>query len=133
MKKHLENRWGLKEPLEMWLDRNLFYIKIGSDELKERIMDGGPVFILGRVFVIQKWSLEIEEQREKISTIPLWVKLWHLPKELIAEEDDNEGISFVASLIGTPYNMDINTKRRRKLDFCTVCVLVSAEQDSQQR
>lgn len=69
------------------------------------------MFILGRVFVKQKWSLEIDEQREKISTVPVWEKLWHLPKELISEEDDDEGISFAASLIGTPYSMDLNTKR----------------------
>lgn len=52
VKKHLENRWGSKEPLEMWLDKNLFYIKTGSEELKERILDGGPIFIHGTISVI---------------------------------------------------------------------------------
>lgn len=52
----------------------------------------------------------------------------HLPKELIGEEDDDDGISFTASLTGTPYNMDLYTKKRRKLDYSRVCVLVSAEQ-----
>lgn len=129
VKKHLESRWGLREPLEMWLDQNLFYIKTGNDKLKERILNGGPIFIMGRVFVIQKWSLELEEQRDKIASVPVWAKLWHLPKELIGEEDDDVGISFTASLISTPYSMDINTKRRRKVDCCRVCLLVSAEQE----
>lgn len=87
------------------------------------------MFIFGRVFVIQNWSLELEEQRDKISTVPVWVKLWHLPKELIGVEDDDKGISFAASLIGTPYSMDLNTKRRRKIDCCRVCILVSADQE----
>lgn len=52
VKKHLENRWAIKEPLEMWLDRNLFYLKINNEELKERILDGGLVFILGVIIVI---------------------------------------------------------------------------------
>lgn len=106
-----------KEPIEIWLDRNLFYMKIESEGMKEHILDGVPVFILGRVFVIQKWSMEIEEQREKISSIPVWIKLWHLPKELIGEEEDDKCISFMASLIGTTYCMDMNTKKRRKLNF----------------
>lgn len=35
VKKHLENRWALKEPLEMLLDRNLFYMRFNSEEMKE--------------------------------------------------------------------------------------------------
>lgn len=73
--------------------------------------------------------MEIEEQREKILTVLVWVKLWHLPKELIGEEDADEGISFTTSLIGTPYSMDLNTKRRRKVDCCRVCIFVSVDQD----
>lgn len=111
----------------MWLDQNVFHMKINSKELKEGIMDGGPIFIMGRLFVIKKWLLEIEEQREKILSIPVWVKLWQQPKELIGEEDDDEGISFVASLICTLYSMDMNTKKMRKLDFCRVCIMVTTE------
>lgn len=59
----------------------------------------------------------------------VWAKLWHLLKELIGEEDDDHRINFVASLIGVPSSMYLNTKRHRKLDYCRVCALVLASHD----
>lgn len=79
--------------------------------------------------MVQRWFIEFEEHRENISSFPTWVKLWHLPKELIEEEDDDKGRNFSSSLIGTPYSMDLNTKRRHKLAYYIFCVLVTADQE----
>lgn len=34
---------------------------IDSEDLKEGILDGGPIFIMGRIFMVQKWPLGLEE------------------------------------------------------------------------
>lgn len=46
------------------------------------MLDSGPIFIFGRFFVLQQWSPDLKDQREKIDKVPVWVKLWDLPKEL---------------------------------------------------
>lgn len=43
--------------------------------------------------------------------------------------DDDEGISFTASLIDDLVSMDENTKLQRRLDYVRVCMLVSATLD----
>lgn len=54
LRKHLENRWKLREPLVMKLERNFFFIMIESEEVKRSILESGPIFILWRIFVLQK-------------------------------------------------------------------------------
>lgn len=82
VKKHLESRWKLKNPLEIKLEKNMFYIKIEAEELRRSILDAGLVFILGRIFVLQQWSSEVEKLKDRIEKVPVWAKLWDLPKEL---------------------------------------------------
>lgn len=128
VKKFLEAKWKIKN-LDIKLQKGLFYIKIDSDDVRASILEAGPVFILGRIFVIQRWHPEVEELRSKIDRVPVWAKLWDLPKELWGDIDEDEGLNWAASLIGEPKAMDENTKQRRRLDFARVCVIISAEKE----
>ncbi|KAF9612274.1 hypothetical protein IFM89_038844 [Coptis chinensis] len=60
-----------------------------------QVLEDDPMHITGNLFVIRQWSQEVEAQKSKIKTLPVWVKLMNLPKELWTDD----GLSYVASLI----------------------------------
>lgn len=52
VRKHLENRWRLKEPLDIKHEGNLFFIRIDSKEVRCNIFYSGPIFIFGPIVVL---------------------------------------------------------------------------------
>ncbi|KAL0288241.1 UNVERIFIED_CONTAM: hypothetical protein Sradi_7101600 [Sesamum radiatum] len=59
-------------------------------------------------------------RRHKHIRVPVWVRLRHLPMQYWTED----GLSAVASGIGTPLYMDKITKDCLRLDFARVCVML---------
>ncbi|KAF9610948.1 hypothetical protein IFM89_025981 [Coptis chinensis] len=78
----------------------------------------GAIFIAGRIFIIIPWNVEAEMMRNKISTIPVWIKMSNVPKELWTKN----GLSFLASLIAKPMCIDDATVKKLRLLFARVCV-----------
>lgn len=60
----------MKEPLIISLDKDFFYLKVEDEEDGRKILEAGPLFLLGRVFILQGWSPHIEELRNEIDVIP---------------------------------------------------------------
>ncbi|KAL0283266.1 UNVERIFIED_CONTAM: hypothetical protein Sradi_7234700 [Sesamum radiatum] len=59
-------------------------------------------------------------RKQKHKQIPIWIRLKHLPMEYWTED----GLSVVASGIGTPLYVDKITKECSRLDYARVCVLL---------
>lgn len=49
----LQNKWKLKEPLSITLDKDFFYLKVEDEDDKRKIIDSKPIFLLGRAFLLQ--------------------------------------------------------------------------------
>ncbi|KAF5182809.1 zinc ion binding / nucleic acid binding protein [Thalictrum thalictroides] len=125
VKDSLTKAWKLGADFEMITDKQLYYFKFVSEEDKRKVIEMGPVFIVGRVFIISNWSPEIEAQRDYITSVPIWAKILDLPKELWTDD----GISYAASLIGNPKCMDELTAKRKRLSFARVCVEVDVSRE----
>lgn len=97
-------------------------IQFDDKDDRETILKSGPTFIHGKFFTIQAWSVEAEMQREKVERIPIWVKLFNLPRELWL----SSGIGYASSFIGTPHGMDAITAKGTRLDFAHVCIYINA-------
>ncbi|KAF5183443.1 zinc ion binding / nucleic acid binding protein [Thalictrum thalictroides] len=121
VKNTLTNFWKLKGSFSISSDQDLFYFKFNSLEDKKKVLDEGPIFIGGRFFVIRQWSKEIEKQKNKLKSVPVWARIFNLPKELWTEE----GLGYVASLIGEPICADEASMRQQRLSFAKVCVEVT--------
>ncbi|KAF9597748.1 hypothetical protein IFM89_021235 [Coptis chinensis] len=67
----------------------------------------------------ERWKLE----KSSIKTTPVWVKPMNLPKQLWTDD----GLDYVASLIGNPMCMDQATKLRQRLNFAKFCVEVPVD------
>ncbi|KAL5718274.1 hypothetical protein ACHQM5_011194 [Ranunculus cassubicifolius] len=119
----LKKEWRLKNDFHMAADRDLFYFKFCNEEDRRSVMDRGPVFIAGRIFIVQPWSPEIEVKRQQINVVPIWVRIYEIPKQLWT----TEGLGFLASLIGTPKFVDDLTAKEERLEFARVCVEIGVE------
>ncbi|KAF5199003.1 zinc ion binding / nucleic acid binding protein [Thalictrum thalictroides] len=123
VKDSLVKIWNLKGIFSVTTDKELFYFSFSDEEDRKKVIEGGPVFIAGRLFVVRKWTEEVEMLRSRVNTMPVWINLYHLPKTLWTKK----GISFVASLIGYPLFCDATTFKKERLEFARVCVEISSE------
>ncbi|KAF9587518.1 hypothetical protein IFM89_003555 [Coptis chinensis] len=121
VKNMLQKLWIVKGNFEMVADKELFYFKFGCEEDRQMVIEQGPIFVVGRVFVIRPWTDDLDSQRKEIQTVPVWVKM-DLPKILWTEK----GISFVARRLGKPLCVDAATANRTRLNYVKVCIAVDA-------
>ncbi|KAF9598856.1 hypothetical protein IFM89_031976 [Coptis chinensis] len=107
----------------MLADRELFYFKFINDEDRRFVIEHGPLFLAGRIFVVRAWSESIELHREKkINSVPIWVKS-DIPKQLWVDN----GIGFISSIIGEPICTDDATANRVRLNYARFCVVVNTD------
>ncbi|KAL0297918.1 UNVERIFIED_CONTAM: hypothetical protein Sangu_3171600 [Sesamum angustifolium] len=64
-------------------------------------------------------------RRQKHTQIPVWIRLKHLPMEYWTDD----GLSTVASGIGTPLYSDGITKNCSRLDYARVCVMLNFDSE----
>ncbi|KAL0289060.1 UNVERIFIED_CONTAM: Retrovirus-related Pol polyprotein from type-2 retrotransposable element R2DM [Sesamum calycinum] len=86
----------------------------------ENVIEGGPWLVQGQPIVLQCWEPGMSLRRQKHTRIPVWVRLKHLPMEYWTEE----GLSTVASGVGTPLYTDKITTDCSRLDYARVCVML---------
>ncbi|KAF9591982.1 hypothetical protein IFM89_011114 [Coptis chinensis] len=75
VKSILEKTWKIKGTMDITTDRDVFFIRMSTLEDKQMVLEGGPIFIAGKIFVIRPWSPEAENHRNKATTVPIWAKL----------------------------------------------------------
>ncbi|KAF9618718.1 hypothetical protein IFM89_002413 [Coptis chinensis] len=122
VKESLNKHCKVKGNYEMIADRDLLYFKFVNEEDRKMVIEHGPLFIAGRIFVVRPWSESIEQHRNKMKSLPIWVKL-DLPKQLWT----SNGIDFVSSIIGEPICMDNATANRTRLSYARICAFVNTD------
>ncbi|KAF5206621.1 hypothetical protein FRX31_003789 [Thalictrum thalictroides] len=108
---------------QKWKVRNFYYFKFAGLKERRRVLEGGPIFVAGRIMVIREWLEEVFEERKQITSIPIWVKCYDIPMQLWSRQ----GLSLIGSRIGTPKCCDEFTKRRKRLEFAKLCIEVKAD------
>ncbi|XP_028554070.1 uncharacterized protein LOC110093062 [Dendrobium catenatum] len=79
--------------------------------------------MLGKPFILQKWSPKFQPKRDELSSIPLWIKIVDLHLALWTPK----GISTIASYIGNPLSVDSLIAKRARLTYARVCVSITKE------
>ncbi|PKU74754.1 RNA exonuclease 1 [Dendrobium catenatum] len=114
--------WKLKGTLQLIaLSDGFFLFNFSNAEDYEMVWSKGAWFFHGKPFVFQKWSKDFQPTRENFSTIPIWVRIIDLP--LVCW--NSEGISKIASKIGTPLSVDVLTVAKTRLTYARVCIQVA--------
>ncbi|KAF9599390.1 hypothetical protein IFM89_036947 [Coptis chinensis] len=125
VKTQVEKKWNLKGQLDISLDGDMFYFGFHNLEDRDYVLDEGSFHMMGKLFIIRKWTREIEDSRGSIKNVPLWVKFHKVPKQLW----NATGLSKIASTIGKPLFMDKNTEEKMMLSFARVCVEIDATKE----
>ncbi|XP_028555639.1 uncharacterized protein LOC114580910 [Dendrobium catenatum] len=116
--------WILKGSFSLLsLADGFFLIKFSNQEDFDLVWSGGPWFMLGKPFILQKWSPKFQPKRDELSEIPLWIKIVDIPLALWTPK----GISTIASYIGNPLSVDFLTAKRARLTYARVCVAISKD------
>ncbi|KAF5187207.1 Rna exonuclease [Thalictrum thalictroides] len=123
VKESLAKQWKIKGSYSMVADRDIFYFKFLDESDRQLVLEIGPIFIGGKLFVVRPWTQEVEKLRKDVKTIPIWANLYNIPKELWSEK----GLSYLASLMGKPVCLDEATAKRERLNFARVCIEVNLD------
>ncbi|XVF63676.1 hypothetical protein PTKIN_Ptkin09bG0105500 [Pterospermum kingtungense] len=74
-------------------------------------------FCKNRPLLIRKWEPGMKSLNLNLNKVPIWVNLWNVPLELFSQQ----GLSYIASVLGVPLYMDRFTAEQERLAFAKVC------------
>ncbi|GAV92752.1 DUF4283 domain-containing protein, partial [Cephalotus follicularis] len=100
----------------------VFLVKFDSVQARDWVIDNGPWDVWGHHLVIRRWSRDMPLVLEECKAIPVWVKLSRVPVQYWTKL----GLSYIASVIGKPLYMDVNTTKRQSLSFARICIEMDA-------
>ncbi|GKB83474.1 ATPase, F1/V1/A1 complex, alpha/beta subunit [Tanacetum coccineum] len=78
------------------------FFKFKNEEDMEKVIEQGPWIVNHKPLFVQKWDPTIGLEKTEETKIPLWAKLKNIPLEAWTKD----GISALASSLGTPLRMD---------------------------
>ncbi|XP_056174402.1 uncharacterized protein LOC130140066 [Syzygium oleosum] len=120
----VKNIWGTQVVDILANGDGFFFFHIPDDSFRRKIVDGGPITILRVPMILQQWHPAIKLEKNQHETLPVWVRLKNIPIALWSAL----GISAVASAIGRPLHVDIQTERMRMISYARVCIEIKASQ-----
>ncbi|XP_020685357.2 uncharacterized protein LOC110101699 [Dendrobium catenatum] len=122
--KAMLNLWKLKGSMKLLsLADGFFLLKFSTEEDLDSVLSGGPWFLLGKPFILQRCSPKFKPKRDEDAPIPVWIKIVDFPLALWTPT----GISKISSYIGIPISVDALTANRSRLTFARICVLISKD------
>ncbi|KAK1295057.1 hypothetical protein QJS10_CPA16g00398 [Acorus calamus] len=86
------------------------------------ILEGGPWTMDHRPFILRKWSPQVRMEQERLSSIPIWIRLPNLPLHLWEEDC----LSLIGSLLGVPLFVDSATLQCSHASYARICVEAQA-------
>ncbi|KAK1287514.1 hypothetical protein QJS10_CPB19g00925 [Acorus calamus] len=119
----LRKLWKPKGDFQLLLHGNGFFtVKFDLEEDSRTVLEGGPWTMDYRPFILRKWSPDVRMEQERLSSIPLWIRLPNLPLHLWEEDC----LSRIGSTIGVPLYADLATLRCSRASYARICVEVQA-------
>ncbi|GJR11185.1 ribonuclease H-like domain-containing protein [Tanacetum coccineum] len=78
---YVKNTW-IKYGLEHFMNKNGFlFFKFSTRDGMERVIENGSWLIRSVPLILNIWTPNAQVKKEKINTVPVWVKLHHVPSD----------------------------------------------------
>ncbi|GKD34183.1 retrovirus-related pol polyprotein from transposon TNT 1-94 [Tanacetum coccineum] len=106
VKNYVTNTWakfGFEKVMSD--DDGVFYFKFASLKGLEQVLEQGSWLIRNIPLMLTKWSPNISLSKDKVTKVPVWVKLHKVPVVSYSED----GLSLIATKIGNPIMLDAFT------------------------
>ncbi|KAJ4828525.1 hypothetical protein Tsubulata_002854 [Turnera subulata] len=98
----------------------LFLLQLPNEATYLRALSRGPWHVGGVPLMLWPWSSSAQKLDLSSSCFPVWLKLKHVPLELLTKE----GLSYLASTLGTLLHTDRDCSKLFNNDCANVCVKV---------
>ncbi|XP_044481549.1 uncharacterized protein LOC123208249 [Mangifera indica] len=96
--------------------------RFNEEEGVHRVLEEGPWMFGGKHIVLQQWHAHTSFDMNRISKVPVWVRLHGVPLPLWTQR----GLSTVSSVVGRPLSCDKQTYECTRLSYARVCVELDA-------
>ncbi|KAB5516246.1 hypothetical protein DKX38_026894 [Salix brachista] len=93
-----------------------------NEAAMQAVMEKGPWLFGGKAILLQQWHPSYKFDKNKISKLPVWVRLHGLPFPLWSQT----GLSLAASVVGRPLSCDSQTYNCERLEYARLCVEIDA-------
>ncbi|PWA91915.1 zinc knuckle CX2CX4HX4C [Artemisia annua] len=90
--------------------KGFFFFKFNSKKDVDDVLDNGPWLIRNVPIILKPWTLNTNLLKEDLTNIPVWVKFHDVPLAMFSDD----GLSLLATLIGTPKRLDAFTSQMCK-------------------
>ncbi|GJW68309.1 hypothetical protein Tco_0122733 [Tanacetum coccineum] len=94
-----------------------FFFKFALLSGVEQVLEQGPWLIRNIPIILTKWSPNLSLTKDKVSKVPVWVKMHKVP--VVAYSED--GLSLIATQVGKPVMLDACTSTIYKPPLCHDC------------
>ncbi|GJS84397.1 hypothetical protein Tco_0750938, partial [Tanacetum coccineum] len=131
VKNYVTNTWG-KFGFQRVIkdDDGFFFFKFTSQTGLEQVLEQGPCMIRNTPIILTKWSSNMSLTKDKVTKVPVWVKLHKVP--VVAYYVD--GLSLITTQVGKPIMLDAFTCEMcadpwGRLGFARALIEVSADKE----
>ncbi|XP_045831398.1 uncharacterized protein LOC123922747 [Trifolium pratense] len=121
MKNKLENIWKLMGGIELMDVGNAFYmVKFDGEEDKNKVINEGPWMIYDRYLTVRQWTPNFNASTAKIDKTMAWIRIPSLNLVFY----DESVLWAIASMVGNPIKVDLQTLKVARGRFARMCVEV---------
>lgn len=100
------------------LDFRYYLIKFDNDIDQDKVLLDGPWIVQGHYLTVRRWLLHFRPSDDTIESTLAWVRF----PELFMMYYNEDVLFALASRIGTPIKVDINTRLATRARFAKVCI-----------
>ncbi|XP_056160974.1 uncharacterized protein LOC130135530 [Syzygium oleosum] len=118
----IRKAWGDKVADIKLHENGFYFFRVPDSEFRRKLVDSGPVSIFSCTMVLQQWHSKLKLKRGVIETMPVWVRLRDIPFSLWSPS----GIGRIASALGKPLYVDVQTEQMSRISYARVCVEIKA-------
>ncbi|CAA0842215.1 Unknown protein [Striga hermonthica] len=125
MKEGLKRLWKPHGHIELIdLANGFFMVKFTREDHRDTALNGGPWMLSGHYVTVQKWTPQFNPFNDVIEHTLVWIQFSGLN---IAMFDEN--IMFcLASMVGTPIRIDLNTSNVERGKYARACIQIDLNQ-----
>ncbi|XP_056172498.1 uncharacterized protein LOC115693838 [Syzygium oleosum] len=121
-KEAIRKAWGDKVADIKLHENGFYFFRVPDSVSRRQLIDSDPVTIFSCTMLLQQWHSKLKLKRGVLETIPVWVRLRDIPFSLWSPF----GIGRIASALGKPLYVDVQTEQMSRISYARVCVEIKA-------
>jgi hypothetical protein len=124
VKKAVDIIWKQFGKVEVFLlDNGMYIFRFADEATRDEVLSARLWHISNKPLILRRWELGMQILKLSLNSIPIWIKLMHLPMEFWTPTC----LSYVASGVGKPLYADSITGDQTRLGFARVLVEVHSD------